>query len=148
MAAVIATVSLTAVAGCSREGPLSAPSPTGVVAQECAAVMAALPDQLMGQQRERSEPTLATWGDPAITVRCGVERPSAMERTSRCDVLDGVGWFAQDPGTVRPKAWTFTTIGRSGYLEVIVPENYEPAGDALIDLAPAARKLTQVTPCQ
>ena len=136
--------------GCSEPDPareLSAPSPTGQVAADCQAVMAALPASVVGLGTERSEPMLRTWGSPGISLRCGVERPATMSQTSRCDELGGVGWFAEDPNKAVDKAWRFTTIGRSGYVEVIVPEQYRPAGDALMDLAAAVTKMPVVRPC-
>ncbi|MGA4507658.1 DUF3515 domain-containing protein [Propionibacteriaceae bacterium G1746] len=136
------------LAACSGSPELAQPSPTGAVATECAAVMAALPGQLLGQGQVGLEGNLATWGDPAISVRCGVDKPASLTQTSHCDELNGVGWFTEEPGTAVKKAWRFTTIGRTGYIEVIVPEQYEPAGDALMDLGAAVKKMAVVSPCQ
>lgn len=134
--------------GCSSDKALEQPSPAGSVADQCRQVMGLLPEALVGQPRTSREANVATWGDPRISVRCGVPKPAKLEPASRCDVLNGVGWFAEDPGTAVRKAWRFTTIGRSGYIEVVVPEKYEPAADVLIELTEAVQQMPVVKPCR
>lgn len=86
----------------------------------------------------------AAWGDPPIVLRCGVAKPDALEPTSRCAELNDVGWFAQE----REDAYIFTTIGRETYVQVRVPQDYDPQADALIDLAEAVkRNVRQVRDC-
>lgn len=136
------------VAGCGSGLPtLVQPTPSGAVAEQCVAVMAALPPSVMGQDQRAVTGNIATWGDPRISLRCGVDQPRELDRTSPCDELNGIGWFTQEPGTALAKAWRFTTIGRAGFIEVIVPEGLEPAGDALMDLSQAVALLPVVTPC-
>lgn len=88
---------------------------------------------------------VAAWGDPRIVLRCGVQEPDALEPTSRCDDVDGVGWFTEerdDGGRL------FTTIGRDPDVSVQVPPGYQPAGTALVDLADTIRDRTDaVDPC-
>lgn len=143
---LVATLLL--ASGCSGEKALEQPSPAGSVADQCSQVMGLLPEALVGQSRTSWEANVASWGDPRISVRCGVPKPEELEPTSRCDMLNGVGWFAEDPGTAVRKAWRFTTIGRSGYIEVIVPEKYEPAADVLIELTEAVKQMPVVKPCR
>lgn len=107
-------------------------------------MMSALPASVDGAPARDSQPYLATWGSPAIVLRCGVERPEALRPTSRCDVIDGIGWFAEQ----QSEGWRFTTIGRSGYVEVTVPSHWAPEADALVDLAPAVSRMPQVHPCR
>lgn len=135
------------VVACSGQPDLVQPSPTGPVADQCAAVMAALPQTVMGLGRTSTDGNVATWGEQRLSVRCGVDKPAALDAAARCDMVAGVGWFSEDPGTAVRSAWRFTTIGRSGYLEVIVPERLEPAGDALVDLAEAVKLLPETRPC-
>lgn len=94
-----------------------------------------LPDAVAGQKRRvTSEPALtAAWGDPPISLRCGVTRPAAMTRASQCYEVDGVGWFAEQG----EGGWLFTTFGRDAFVEVGVPSAYAPEANALVDLAPA-----------
>ena len=143
--AVVAVAVL--VSGCSGLPDLTQPSPAASVAGECVEVMASLPRQVMGQDRTLVDGFIATWGDPRISLRCGVEPPANLTRTSHCDELNGVGWFSEEPGEAIKGAWRFTTLGRSGFIEVVVPEEYEPAGDVLIDLTDSVGAMTLVTPC-
>lgn len=134
--------------GCSAGPPtLAQPSPSGAVASQCASVMAALPQQVMGQGERVVTGNIATWGEARISLRCGVEQPAGLDRTSPCDELNGIGWFSEEPGTALDEAWRFTTIGRTGFIEVAVTEDLEPAGDALMDLSAAVAKMAVVTPC-
>lgn len=114
--------------------PLDEPNPSGAAAAVCADLMAALPDQVLGQPRREVSPGryAAAWGDPTITLRCGVERPTALTPGSTCFTANEVDWFPEpaDRGAI------FTAIGRAALIEVRVPERYQPPGDALIDLAP------------
>jgi hypothetical protein len=75
----------------------------------------------------------ATWGDPPITLRCGVEKPPKLTATSECFEVNGVGWFAEQTAS----GYLFTTIGRTTYVEVGVPSDYAPEANALVDLAAA-----------
>lgn len=142
-----ALLALAVLTGCSASEPaLVQPAPGGAVAADCTEVMKALPSELVGRQRTGLQHNVATWGRPRISVRCGVDKPAGLTPTSRCDVLNGIGWYAEEPGAVE-KAWRFTTIGRRGYIEVIVPEDYSPAADVLIELTEAVKKMPQVKPC-
>ena len=87
----------------------------------------------------------AAWGDPAIVLRCGVHPPRSLKPTSRCDVINGVGWFSRrDPDN----GWIFTTIGRASTVELRVPADYTPAADALVDLADAVKNnVPLIRPC-
>ena len=125
---------LLVLTGCSAAVTLDEPVPTGEAVAACDRLMAALPDQLLGQVRREVSPGryAAAWGSPTITLRCGVERPAAMVPGVSCFTANGVDWFpeAADGGSI------FTAIGRAALLEVRVPQRYQPPGDALIDLAP------------
>lgn len=134
------------LSGCGSRSTAAVPepSPTGSAAASCAAVMPALPRRVAGLDRSASTAHTASWGDPAITLRCGVPRPEGLTSTSRCDEVDAVGWYTEE----FTQAWRFTTIGRVGYIEVTVPAVHSPAADALVDLAPAVKKMVSVAPCR
>lgn len=84
------------------------------------------------------------WGAPAIILRCGIERPPALTATAECYPVDGVDWFAE---TIAD-GYSFTTIGREFYINVEVPDHYEPASDVLADLASTVKKHDPaVKPC-
>lgn len=106
--------------------------------------MADLPQTVAGATLNDHDTTVATWGDPHIVLRCGVDKPAGLQPTSPCDVVNDVGWFSEqiDDG------WRFTTIGRAGNIEVTVPTSYAPQADALVDLSAAIKKMPQVRACQ
>ena len=130
--------------GCSSAvqvtGPTQGPA-------ECRSLLRAVPGIVDGQQRRDVEPphTLAAaWGDPAIVLRCGVPKPARLTASSQCAQVNGVGWFAEQ----RADAYRFTTIGRSTNVQVQVPYHYQPAADALVDLASAVREnVPEQQPC-
>jgi hypothetical protein len=147
---LVAGVALAVVlAGCGQ-GPVTVdpPEPRGAARAACRALIDDLPANLGGAEARQVEPTdslAAAWGDPPITLRCGVARPDALTPTSECFEINGVGWYAEQAtrGTI------FTTIGRATFVEVAVPEAYQPAADPLVELASSiTRHVGQVKPCQ
>ncbi len=105
---------------------MSAPTPDAASAEVCARVAAALPGTLAGAERRTvtpAAPTTAAWGDPPIVLRCGVPRPAALQPTSVLADVDGVSWFPEQltAGSL------FTTYGRQAYVEVAIPQDYQPA---------------------
>jgi hypothetical protein len=58
--------------------------------------------------------------------------------------VNGVGWLAEP----QSDGYLFTTIGRKHYASLEVPEDYQPAADALADVADLiARHLPVTRPC-
>ncbi|WP_288717798.1 DUF3515 domain-containing protein [uncultured Cutibacterium sp.] len=142
--AVVLAVFLLTAACSGREEPIVHPSPTGSAVAGCRAVMAGLPQKVAGARLKDHDATVATWGDPRIVLRCGVNKPAGLQPTSRCDVINDVGWFSEQIDN----GWRFTTIGRMGNVEVTVPTSYVPQADALVDLSAAVKKMPQVRSCQ
>jgi hypothetical protein len=135
---------------CGGSGSVSvaAPQPSGAAANECAALLDGLPDLVLEQEVRDVEPadaSAAAWGDPAVVLRCGVKRPAELEPSSPCFVANDVGWFADESGDSEV---VFTTIGRSTYVEVTVPDDYPQPSGALAELAAAVSgSTTEVLPC-
>ena len=136
------------VAACSA-GPVevTATSPSGAAARECAALVAALPDVVADQERRDVSPEdapAAAWGEPPIVLRCGVPKPAGLRPESPCFVVNDVGWFADE----EPDRVVFTTIGRSTYVEMVVPNEYSPQANALPPVAAAIQAATsELRPC-
>ena len=133
--------------GCAGSVAIPDPTPSGEPAAVCTAVLADLPAQVEGQDRRDVEPGRfsAAWGSPAITLRCGVDKPPTLEPTSQCFEVNGVGWLAEEATT----GYLFTTIGRTAYVEVAVPSDYAPEANVLVDVAaPIAAHVPVITPCQ
>ncbi|MGX1272575.1 DUF3515 domain-containing protein [Streptomyces phaeoluteigriseus] len=136
---------LLAAVGCSSaDGDVSAavPSPSATVTELCRNLDRTLPSAVDDQHRRDPSPAselTAGWGNPAIILRCGVERPAEMSDTEADGVdVNGVGWLLeeQDDGSFR-----FTTTLRAAYVEVTIPQDRTADGLApLVDLAPAVKK--------
>lgn len=121
------------------------PTPSAAVREQCAVVMAALPATVLDEQRREVTPgaLAAAWGDPTITLRCGVEKPPGLGAESECFEVNGVGWFAEEADG----GFLFTTIGRSAYVQVGVPTAYAPEANALVDVAAAIGTIPLQQPC-
>jgi hypothetical protein len=136
---------LITVAGCSSaddSASAAVPSPRAGVSKLCRELDRVLPSKVDDQDRRDPEPASALtagWGDPAIILRCGVERPSKMDDPEADGVeANGVGWLLQkqDDGAFR-----FTTTLRKAYVELTIPKNRTGDGLApLVDLASAVKK--------
>lgn len=118
------------------------PSSSGAAAR-CAALTRAAPQTVDGMGRRTTDPSstlTAAWGDPAITLRCAVPKPSVLTPGSKnydpsADVayLNGVAWLIEKTGS----GYTFTAYQRAVYVEVDVPVAYQPETNALVDLGQA-----------
>ena len=97
--------------------------------------MAALPDELVKQSTRETEPTselTAAWGQPAITVRCGVPDPAALSPASTLTLVDDVEWFPEE----LTEGYVFTTYERVVNVEVTVPDDYSPEVGPVSELSP------------
>jgi len=119
--------------GCSRAVAVPDPAPAGSDLAACTRLMADLPASVLDQDRREAEPGRfsAAWGDPAITLRCGVSKPPTLNLASQCLEVNGVGWFVEEA----QGGQLFTTIGRQTYVELAVPSEYAPESGALVDVA-------------
>ena len=112
---------------------------------DCKALFADAPQEVAGEDSILVEDDNAVaWGAPAIILRCGVEEPDALTASSACYPVDDVDWFAETTAD----GFLFTTVGRAYFVSVEVPKAYDPASDALADVATAVRKHDpSVKPC-
>ncbi|GAA2457693.1 hypothetical protein GCM10010405_47270 [Streptomyces macrosporus] len=136
-------------AGCTSgdDGPRPhVPSPTGSAAAACRALYDALPERVDGQPRVELESETryaAVWGDPAIELGCGVPRPEVLtpgsehyNPTPDLAEVNGVSWLLEE----RKDGYRFTTVERTVFVRVTVPDTYTPEINALVDLADAVRE--------
>ncbi len=139
-AAVAAAIVL--LGGCAGPYDFETEAGTGPACQD---LVDAAPDAVLDEASTPVDsPRVAAWGSPRITLRCGVTPPESLLPTSRCDDVDGVGWFTEE----EDGSSLFTTIGRSPNVSVEVPQDYEPAGAALIDVRDLVMEMTEdVEPC-
>ena len=104
---------------------------------DCRALLADTPRRVADQGAlEVPGRVAAAWGDPPIILRCGVEDPEALKPTSQCFDVNDVGWLAETTAD----GYLFTTIGRAFNVSVEVPKTYDPAADALADVASTVKK--------
>ncbi len=131
----LAVAALTAILAGACSGPveLEEPPVDAATAKVCAAVMADLPETVLGETSRAVRPgtRAAAWGDPAITLRCGVAKPPTLTPSSQCFAVNGVDWYAEEG----QGGYLFTTIGRPVFIEVTVPSEYAPEANALVDVA-------------
>lgn len=142
---------LITVAGCSSaddSASAAVPSPDAKVAELCRNLDKVLPAKVNGERREDPEPAsalTASWGSPAIILRCGVPQPPKMVDPRVADGHDpdavaggvnGVDWLMEKQGD---DGYRFTTANREAYVEVRAPEGVD-SSSVLIDLAAAVKK--------
>jgi hypothetical protein len=115
-----------------------APPPTLTAGQQraCQELISALPTELgdlPARPVDSPSPYVAAWGEPPVTLRCGIARPPSFIATADVQQINGVSWFVERRGPTT--AWV--VVDRPVYVEVLAP-----AADAS---APAARLSTPVT---
>lgn len=147
-AIAVSTILLTAACGPG----LSVDSyPTQPDSQKaCDALFADAPQKVAGEDaiKVRDDNAIA-WGAPPIILRCGVERPAILvpdptKEPPVCNFVSGVDWVSE---TITD-GYLFTTIGRTFYVSLEVPDAYDPASDALADLASAVKRHDpSIEPC-
>jgi hypothetical protein len=129
--------------------PLDAPSPApvGAARDACLRLGGRLPTKVDSLARRSVVPStqlVAAWGDPAVILRCGVPRPTALIATSQLIGANDVDWFAEET----PQHRIFTTFGRAAYVEVSIPTQHDPAVGPLVDLAAAISAADPLLPAQ
>ena len=122
--------------GCAT--PVALPPPASPPLA-CAALDAELPTRVAGQDSRPTDPestVTAAWGDPPISLRCGVPVPTAYRPTSQLLTINGVDWLPE-PLTDGVR---FTSIGRVANVEVTVPAAYRPEADIAVQLSGAVSR--------
>ena len=108
----------------------------------CEAFVADLPRVLADESRVEVGPDDAlgaAYGDPAITVTCGVPVPDGFDQTSRCDQVNDVGWYVPvgaDDDTAEDLR--VSVPGFRPIVEVVVPSDYRPTDPTVGDDTTAA----------
>jgi Protein of unknown function (DUF3515) len=123
----------------------SAPPRATAEAASCNKVLEQLPVRL-GRLEPRvvhshpDSPYVVAWGDPAVVLECGVDRPKDLVPGSATEFLAGgvTGGPFYDV-TRRGAANVWTTVDRGPYLSITVPAKYQGA-DVLPPLSTAIAK--------
>lgn len=105
--------------------PVSAPQANS---PECAALIPALPAQLLSNGAtlnrrviaEPAPPATVAWGAPdAIVLRCGLDRPAELTPTSELRVVSGVQWLVVEG----QGASSWYVVDRNVYVALTVPDS-------------------------
>ncbi|MDP9116938.1 MAG: DUF3515 domain-containing protein [Actinomycetota bacterium] len=132
-------------AGSQILAPVSVAAPPANAGADvaCTSLTGSLPitlGTLPGRPARSSWTYVAAWGDPAVVLRCGVPKPSALVAGSDAQiiVINGVSWLP----VAAKKQTVWTAIDRTAYVEVTVPSSYAqpplaPVSDAIAKVLPA-----------
>jgi hypothetical protein len=105
--------------------PVDVPPVTPEADASCPALMSALPLDLTGEPSRRVQsdsPFAYAWGDPAIVLVCGVDRPAGFVAGVSAIQINGVQWYVD---TSEPDTTVWTTIDRPVYVEVRLPASVD-----------------------
>jgi len=122
------------LSGCSQTLSID-PGPFGENPY-CIHLMSRIPVELGGaliRTTDAGAEGVAAWGDPAIVMRCGVIQPPSLEATSQLFTINEIDWLPEE----LTSGQRFTSMNTPSFVEVNIPEGYDPASGVLVDLAPA-----------
>lgn len=112
------------------------PSPDAATRAACGALVAALPGEVdPGVQRRPvagDETLTAAWGDPPVTLQCGVAPPDRPEEEF---VVNDVLWTVRDIGP----GFRWTTSGREVHVAVEIPDAYANGAELVTPVSDAVR---------
>ena len=98
----------------------------------CRALLEALPEEIDPGVRRRpvegTPPRLTAWGDPPVTLECGVALPDRPEEPV---IVNGVTWSVRDIGP----GFRWTTTERSVNVAVEIPDAYDNGAELVNPLA-------------
>ena len=107
--------------------PVTVPPVTPEADASCPALMSTLPLELSGQESRRvksDSPYAYAWGDPAIVLVCGVDRPAGYVTGVSAIQINGVQWYVD---TSDPDTTVWTTIDRPVYVQISLPASVDSA---------------------
>ena len=107
--------------------PVKVPPVTPEADASCPALMTSLPLELSGQQSRRVKsdtPYAYAWGDPAIVLICGVDRPAGFVAGVATIQINGVQFYID---TSDPDTTVWTTVDRPVYVRISLPASVDSA---------------------
>jgi Protein of unknown function (DUF3515) len=144
LAAVLGVAALLSLSACGGQGQPDVTAGPSATDPGCASLLSRVPQRLLDRPRGTIDVAgAAVWGDPAIVLRCGVERPGPS--SDQCLVVDDAEWLFREDA----EAYRFTLFGRSPVLELSVPASIDrtQAPGALAELGAAVAPLPGKTRC-
>ena len=122
-------------------GPVAVPVPSAsasLVLSACRSLLASVPDELDKGVRRRpvsgDATRTAAWGEPAVTLRCGVPLP---DQTVTPLTIDGLPLVTDERGA----QVSYTTQDRAVNATVTVPKSYKDQAYLVLPLVAALKKL-------
>lgn len=110
---------------------VSAVDAPGATSPACAALTAALPQDLGGLQRRQlvqgDDPQLAgvaAWGEPAVVLRCGLPTPQELTCSAVIQQVDQVAWLP----LAGSGATSYLAVDRSVRVALTIPESETNTG--------------------
>jgi hypothetical protein len=116
--------------------PVDVPPVTPEADASCPQLMSVLPVELDGAPSRRVQsdsPYAYAWGDPAIVLVCGVDRPAGYVAGASAIQINGVQWYVD---TSDPDTTVWTTVDRPVYVQISLP--------ATVDSAPVTALTPQI----
>jgi hypothetical protein len=107
--------------------PVEVPPATPEADASCPALMGTLPLELAGEPSRRVDsdtPYAYAWGDPAIVLICGVDRPAGFVVGTSAIQINGVQWYVD---TSDPDVTVWTTVDRPVYVQITLPPEVDSA---------------------
>jgi hypothetical protein len=116
--------------------PVDVPPVTPEADASCPALMSTLPLDLEGKDSRRVQsdsPYAYAWGDPAVVLICGVDRPARYVVGAALIQINGVQWYVD---TSDPDTTVWTAVDRPVYVQISLP--------ATVDSAPVTALTPQI----
>ena len=135
-------------AGAAADQPVRLKAVPRTVPAVCTELLARLPAAVADQGRRGVSPRGApgaAWGDPAITLVCGVEEPPGFDDVASCLTVNGVDWYIPTEQLEAQGDLTMTAVNRQVSVEVRLPAAYFPPATTLVDLARPVRQSIPAT---
>ena len=105
--------------------PVQVPPVTPEAEASCPGLMGNLPLDLAGEQSrpvDSDSPFAYAWGDPAVVLVCGVDRPAGFVATAGLIQINGVQWYVDDSD---PDTVVWTAVDRPVYVQVRIPSSVD-----------------------
>jgi hypothetical protein len=118
--------------------PVQVPPVTPEADASCPVLMTNLPVTLAGEQArpvDSDSPYAYAWGDPAVVLICGVDRPAGFDPTAQIIQIQGVQWFVDDSD---PDVNVWTAVDRPVFVQVRIPSSIDSGPAALLSPIVAA----------
>ncbi|MFC0582670.1 DUF3515 family protein [Micrococcoides hystricis] len=136
-----AATSALILAGCSA--PVDITAAEDAANPDCAHTMIALPDELAGLKKRRTNAqATAAWGEPAqVVLRCGAPDPGVT--ADLCVGANGVDWITRegDPN------WTLISYGRTPTIEVTFNPDDVSSSSVMTELAKPVSMIEATKSC-